>query len=156
MARPPLIVDLRTAVHRAIKENAAIRRDNIFLKVNGEALLVSIEVIPFRAEGGNQRLLLVTFDHVKAQRSEHEGDGERLSKGQPKSNSRNFGLELQRLRDELNSTKESLQAIIEEREAANEELKSANEEIQSSNEELQAPTKNSRRRKKSSKARMKN
>ena len=138
MARPPLIVELRTAVHRALKENAAIRRDNIFLKVNGEALLVNIEVIPFRAEPVDQRLLLVTFDHVNAQRSEHEGDGHRHSKVQPKSNSRDFGLEVQGLRDELNSTKESLQAIIEEREAANEELKSANEEIQSSNEELQS------------------
>ena len=138
MARPPLIVELRTAIHRALKENAATRRENIFLQFNGEALLVSIEVIPFRVEGGDQRLLLVTFDHVSAQLSKHEADGHRLSKGQPKSNSRNFGLEVQRLRDELNSTKESLQAIIEEREAANEELQSANEEIQSSNEELQS------------------
>ncbi len=138
MARPPLIVELRTAVHRALKENAAIRRDNIFLRVNGEALLVNIEVIPFRAEALDQRLLLVTFDHLKAERSEHEADGHRRSKGQSKSNARTFGLEVQRLRDELNSTKESLQAIIEEREAANEELKSANEEIQSSNEELQS------------------
>ena len=138
MARPPLIIDLRATIHRALKENAAIRRDNIFLKYNGETLLVNIEVIPFRAEGGDQRLLLITFDHVKAHRPGHEADGHRLSKGQPKSNSRSFSLEVQQLRDELNSTKESLQAIIEEREAANEELKSANEEIQSSNEELQS------------------
>ena len=62
MARPALIVELRTAIHRALKENAAIRRENIFLKVNGEALLVSIEVIPFRAEAMRQRLFLVTFD----------------------------------------------------------------------------------------------
>jgi two-component system, chemotaxis family, CheB/CheR fusion protein len=138
MARPPLIVDLRTAIHRALKENAAVRRADIFLKYDGEAVLVNLEVIPFRAEGREQRLLLITFDHVKAQRPEHEGDGHSLSKGRSKSNSHNRGLEVQRLRDELNSTKESLQAIIEEREAANEELKSANEEIQSSNEELQS------------------
>ena len=138
MARPPLIVDLRTAIHRALKENASIRRDNISLKYDGEALLVNIEVIPFRAEGAEQRLLLVIFDHVKAHRAEHDADEHTLSKGQPKSNSRNLGPEMQQLRDELNSTKESLQAIIEEREAANEELQSANEEIQSSNEELQS------------------
>jgi two-component system, chemotaxis family, CheB/CheR fusion protein len=138
MARPALIIDLRAAIHRALKENAAIRRENIFLKLNGDALLVSIEVIPFQPERTQQRLLLVTFDSKRAQEWREEGNGSKLAKQAGKTRPRNLAPEVGRLRDELNSTKESLQAIIEEREAANEELKSANEEILSSNEELQS------------------
>jgi two-component system CheB/CheR fusion protein len=138
MARPALIIDLRTAIHRALKENAAVRRENIFLKDNGGALLVNIEVIPFQPEDTQQRLLLVALDSIKAQERGQEGDGSKLAKQAGKARSRNLAFEVERLRDELNSTEESLQAIIEEREAANEELKSANEEIQSSNEELQS------------------
>ncbi len=139
MVRPPLVADLRTAFHRASKENAATHRDKVLLKLNGDILLVRIEIVPFRAEGANQRLFLVTFEHTKEQPSEQAGGGGKPPKTRaPKANSRSLALEIQQLRDELDSTKESLQAIIEEREAANEELKSANEEIQSSNEELQS------------------
>ena len=138
MARPALIVDLRTAIHRALKENAATRRENIFLKYNGEALLVDIEVIPFQPEAMQERLFLVTFDCTKAQQPVEEGDGSKLAKQTGTKRLGNLAPEMERLRNELNSTKESLQAIIEEREAANEELQSANEEIQSSNEEFQS------------------
>jgi two-component system, chemotaxis family, CheB/CheR fusion protein len=116
-----------------------MRRDDLLLKVNGDTLLVRIEVVPFRSETPNQRLFLVTFEHRTQQRSRHASDGGRdLKREAAKADPRIIMLEVQQLRDDLNSTKESLQAIIEEREAANEELKSANEEIQSSNEELQS------------------
>jgi two-component system CheB/CheR fusion protein len=139
MVRPPLVTELRTALHRAIKEDAAMRRDDVLLKVNGITLLVRIEVIPFRGETPKRRLFLVTFEHRTQQPSRHASDGGRnLKRDAAKADPRTLMLEVQRLRDDLNSTKESLQAIIEEREAANEELKSANEEIQSSNEELQS------------------
>jgi two-component system, chemotaxis family, CheB/CheR fusion protein len=138
MARPALVIDLRTAMHRALKENTTIRRENILLKHNGDALLVSIEVIPFQPEVTGQRLFLVTFDCIKARELREEGDDSKLGRQAGRTRLRNLAPEVERLRDELNSTKESLQAIIEEREAANEELKSANEEIQSSNEELQS------------------
>jgi two-component system CheB/CheR fusion protein len=138
MARPALMVDLRTAIHRALKENAATRREDIFLNDNGAALLVDIEVIPFQLEAMQERLLLVIFHCTKAQATVEEGDGRTLAKPAGTTRWRNLAPEVERLRSALSSTKESLQAIIEEREAANEELKSANEEIQSSNEELQS------------------
>ena len=137
MARPALMVDLRTAIHRALKENAATRRENIFLKYNGEALLVDIEVIPFQPEAMQERLFLVTFDCTKAQQPVEEGDGSKLAKQTGTKRLGNLAPEMERLRNELNSTKESLQAIIEEREAANEEIQSSNEEFQSTNEELE-------------------
>lgn len=134
MARSALVVDLRTAIHRALKENIAVRRENIPLKHNGYNILVHIEVMPFSAEVLGERLFLVTFEESKLTMPEEGAE----AKENPKTQTRTRALELERMRDELNSTKESLQAIIEEREAANEELKSANEEIQSSNEELQS------------------
>ena len=138
MARPPLVIDLRTALHRAMKENTSIRRENVPLQYNGSSVLVSIEVIPFVAEGMNQRLFLIAFESSHPPLADYEVEGQVDKKKVAKVSSRNLSAEVARLREELSSTKESLQAIIEEREATNEELKSANEEIQSSNEELQS------------------
>jgi two-component system, chemotaxis family, CheB/CheR fusion protein len=139
MVRPALVVDLRTAVHRAIKEDAPIRRENVPLKYDRQSVLVSIEVLPFREEGVSQRLFLIAFNHAQVQAPDAEEFIKPAGrKGLTKVQSRNLQREIVHLRSDLNSTKESLQAIIEEREAANEELKSANEEIQSSNEELQS------------------
>jgi two-component system, chemotaxis family, CheB/CheR fusion protein len=139
MVRPPLVTELRTALHRAIKEDAAMRCDDVLLKINGDTLLVRIEVVPFRSDTPKGRLFLVTFEHRTQQPSKHASDGRRnLKREVGGADARTLMLEVQQLRDELSSTKESLQGIIEEREAANEELKSANEEVQSSNEELQS------------------
>ena len=59
MARPGLVVDLRTAVHRAIKENSVVRRENVPLDRNGDSHIVNIEVTPLRMNG--DRLFFVTF-----------------------------------------------------------------------------------------------
>jgi len=135
MARPMLTLDLRAALHRAIKENSPVRRNNVLLKSDGESMLVDIEVMPLEMDEGGERLYFVTFQETKARGNGDGTDGE--GNGE-KSQTRLRKREIDQLHDELNLTKESLQAIIEEREAANEELKSANEEIQSSNEELQS------------------
>jgi two-component system CheB/CheR fusion protein len=131
-----LMVDLRTALHHAIKENIAVRRENVPLKNDGASRSVHVEVTPLRGEGSGERLFFVTFRDASSAVQEEsvvETKG-RAKNGQPPMRK----LEMERLHEELSSTKESLQAIIQEREAANEELKSANEEIQSSNEELQS------------------
>ena len=46
--------------------------------------------------------------------------------------------EVQRLRDELTSTRERLEAVISDKEAVNEELRAANEEMLSGGEEMQS------------------
>lgn len=135
LAKPMLVVDLRTALHRAMKENVSVRRENVLLKNNGDSLLVSMEVFPLRVETSGERLFFVTFEDTNLPEPE---EGSVAPASISKAQTRIRKAEIERLQDELNSTKESLQAIIEEREAANEELKSANEEIQSSNEELQS------------------
>jgi two-component system CheB/CheR fusion protein len=128
MVKHDLLVDLRTAVTRAIKLETVIRKEGICHNVQGKRKMVHLQIVPIRGVGG-ERFFLVLF----------EDGGVVESKNQTRVTSRSAAHgEVSRLREELGSTKESLQTIIEEQEATNEELKSANEEIQSSNEELQS------------------
>jgi two-component system, chemotaxis family, CheB/CheR fusion protein len=131
MARPDLLVDLRTAISRAMKTDSNIRREGIELRQNGKIKLLNLQVIPVRGADIDDRFYLVLFE-------ETPGPELKISKEKKSIQSKREEREGARLRDELSSTKESLQAIIEEQEATNEELKSANEEIQSANEELQS------------------
>jgi len=134
MVRPTLVVDLRAAIHKALKQNAPVRKEGIYLEQGGEHRLVDLDVLPFKVpSGGADRWLLVLF-RGQAVSTEPPATGEARHAVNAKGRS---ATEI-RLRDELRANKESLQAIIEEQEATNEELKSANEEIESSNEELQS------------------
>ncbi|HET9036231.1 MAG TPA: chemotaxis protein CheB [Myxococcaceae bacterium] len=128
LARPELHLDLRTATHRALADDAPTTA-RVGAKL-GEALgQVSVEVHPLRDPESGIRSLLVLF--------RGEGPGEVTEEpaqvAAPATDPRTEELER-----ELAGTREYLQATIEELEAANEELKSANEELQSSNEELQS------------------
>jgi two-component system CheB/CheR fusion protein len=134
MAREGLVLDLRTAVIKAIRQNARIRHEGIQLKQNGHIIEVNLEVIPFTVPPSDERFFMVAFEQVApARQVGKEKRGAAKDRREPVENT-----ELKRLREELASTRESLQAIIEEQEATNEELRSANEEIMSSNEELQS------------------
>lgn len=133
MVRPSLVVDLRTALHKAMKSNAHVRKEGAFVRFDGHAAPVVIHVLPLRLEPSDEKWYLVLFEQ-KAPMAEESPARAKAVKGK----ARVFVKEIESLRTELDSTRESLQAIIEEREATNEELKSANEEIQSANEELQS------------------
>jgi len=129
MARESLVLDLRTAINKAMKEDAPARQENVLLNHNRQLRFITIEAVPFRLTPSSERFFLVLFQETGAPVSESlpargRREGERR--------------EMSNLRQELATNKGSLQAIIEEQEATNEELKSANEEIQSSNEELQS------------------
>ena len=132
MARPSLAVDLRAAMHKALKQDVAVRKEGVILRRNGESREIQLDVIPFGIPGHDERWLLILFAERGAP---HETGPSSTQRG--KTGVGRIG-EAERLRRELQATKESLQAIIEEQEATNEELKSANEEIESSNEELQS------------------
>ena len=136
MVRTSLVVDLRTAIHEALKRGIAVRKDSVPLKINNHLSEVTIAVVPFGAPETREKWLLVLFDERRAiPESGEKADGGRRTAKAPAD--RRDG-EIQRLATELSTNKESLQAIIEVQEATNEELKSANEEIESSNEELQS------------------
>jgi len=134
MVRPGLVVDLRTAIHRALKEDDTVRKEGIPLKINGHPYEVTIAVVPFTLAHSGEKWLLVLFEEGRVIDTEKTLSLPKGGKASPDVRD----IEIHRLRSELGANKQSLQAIIEEQEATNEELKSANEEIESSNEELQS------------------
>jgi two-component system CheB/CheR fusion protein len=134
MARDGLGMDLRAAVSKAMKQNGRVRHEGARVKQNGQVLEVSIEVVPFQIPLSRESYYLVILDGSPSPGARAEP----AKGGKGRTRLSVEGLELKRLREELDSSRESLQAIIEEQEATNEELRSANEEITSSNEELQS------------------
>lgn len=135
MAREGLLAELRAAIHAARKQDAAVRREGIRVKTNGDSTLVNIEVLPF-VTATRERYQLILFEEAPPEAQAQAPAEEKPKKkgGPPASEARQSA----RLKRELEATREYLQSIIEEQEAMNEELRSANEEIQSSNEELQS------------------
>ena len=132
MVRPEFAVELRTAIHRAGKQDIPIRKEGILIKRNGHLNEVNLEVVPFKGQA-DERFYLVLFQESRVPDSEESATPASKAKSP-----RNGQLEAARLQRELQTTKGHLQSIIEEHEATNEELKSANEEVLSSNEELQS------------------
>jgi two-component system CheB/CheR fusion protein len=132
MTREGLTFDLRSAVHKAKKENAPVRRNNVKFSYDNENRIVDIEVIPIKnTQRAPEVYFLILFhgpDNTKEAGENHDfenQDTDDINK-------------LGKLEDELQATKEYLESIIEQKEAFNEELRSALEELQSSNEELQS------------------
>jgi len=136
MVRPEFAVELRTAIHRARKQDVPVRKDGVLIKRNGRLSEVNLQVVPFQGgpgEGGAaERYFLILFEQARVP------DAGAKSSPAPTKSTKSQTLEIARLRRELQTTKEYLQSIIEEHEATNEELKSAGEEVQSANEELQS------------------
>ena len=132
MVRPEFVVELRTALHHAKKQEIAVRKEGIRVHRDGQLWDVSMEVVPIKSDLG-ERFFLVLFQETP----EREPAGAKGGGRAPASVSRQSGEDA-RLRRDLQATKESLQSMIQEQEAINEELKSANEEALSSNEELQS------------------
>lgn len=127
MVRDELRIELRTAIHRAVREKKKIVHSNLRIRENGKAHAFSLIVQPLNPEAADG-LILVIFDPLKTKTEEEK------AKPGPSKVDRRIAI----LENELNSTKESLQTTIEELETSNEELKSTNEELQSTNEELQS------------------
>lgn len=142
MAREGLLYGLRTAMIEAKKTNAAVRRDNLRVKIGGRIHEVDLEIIPLIAAEGRHFLILfhdrsgVDLPVIlgAAAPNQHVAP----AKAGKSKTERDADLPLTRVQQELAASREYLQSIIQDLEAANEELQSANEEILSSNEELQS------------------
>ncbi len=131
MVRPELVLEVRTAINKAKKQEAPIRKDRIVFRHNGQSREISLEVTPIPQPGSGCQHYLVLFEEPGARPAQTPPPVKGRSKRPAES-------EVSRLGRELATTKEYLQSIIEDQEATNEELKSANEEVLSSNEELQS------------------
>ncbi len=145
MAREGLMLELRTAIHKARKENVPVKKEGLRVKYNSndEFRDVNVEVIPIKIKPPHlkERYFLVLFQDVipsvgleskKTKPREVKPGNKRQVKQKTEAR------QITKLKQELAATREYLQVLIEEQEATNEELKSANEEMLSSNEELQS------------------
>ncbi len=132
MAREGLAFELRNAIHKAIRDQVTINKENIPITTNDKQSLVMIEIIP----------LTDTVDPHYLIRFEKKDLITNLSvieKGAGKRGASNLDLtRVSDLEKELSQTREDMRSITEDMEASNEELQSANEELQSSNEEMQS------------------
>jgi two-component system, chemotaxis family, CheB/CheR fusion protein len=142
MARPGLMLPLRSAINKAKKQNTRARREHVRLEGAGKARMVNVEVIPLR--NLRERCFLVVFEDA-----DKAGPAPAASRGTPRlveppparadrapraaESRRNTLLEA-----ELAETRGYVQSIQEPHAAANEELQASNQEVQSANEELQS------------------
>lgn len=130
LAKKCVRVELRTAVHRAIKDRKELVRENIVLECDGEVQQINLIVRPLPEVGKDAGLFIVVFQELIPAPTAPV----------PTSLSHSELVDplVQQLEHELRTSKEDLQTTIEELETSNEELKSANEELLSMNEELQS------------------
>ncbi|RXJ45728.1 chemotaxis protein CheB [Gelidibacter gilvus] len=139
MAREGLGFELRNAIHKVTKNQAAVIKENVPMGRNsqndendeGKQYLVNIEIIPITDTV--ELHYLIRFEKTIVP---NEKEDKSASSGKTKADDaikRNEQLE-----KELAYNREDMRSITEDMEAANEELQSANEELQSSNEEMQS------------------
>ncbi|CCB66516.1 chemotaxis protein CheB [Hyphomicrobium sp. MC1] len=130
MAREGMRTKLRSAIQRAIQENARIVVQGGRIGGNHDAQAYSIAVQPTSSDG--EELLLICFidqplDDSKEARRSPAGDVPRVIE---------LEKELDATRTELEGAIHNLEISGEEQKAINEEALSVNEEFQSTNEEL--------------------
>ncbi|MGA8030187.1 MAG: CheR family methyltransferase [Bryobacteraceae bacterium] len=136
MARPSLALVLRDAIQRAVSEDVPVKVDHVNVRDGDMARELTLEVLPIQSAPPRKRCYLVLFlprPEAKPREITDEPTEIGIRTGADEK-----GREIDRLREDLGSTRLYLQSLIEERDARNQELTSAYEEIQSSNEELQS------------------
>ncbi len=143
-AREGMLLELRNAINRAKKENAAIRKQNVQIRIGNldsdgresasdgadHTRPINFQVVPFRVSDQNELYFMIVVEDAPTRTTAGKQRPSRVEK-------RDAGR-VAKLEQELSATKEYLQSVVETQEATNEELQSANEEILSSNEELQS------------------
>ena len=129
MARKGLRLDLRTAIHKAVKTGEQVIHENITVETERRVQSINLVVRPMVEAGAEPNLFMIVFQEL--------GPAvDRPAATQDTSNAATSDHIVQQLESELRLTKEHLQATVEEVETSNEELKSSNEELLSTNEEL--------------------
>ena len=129
MIRDDLAGKVRAALAEAAQTRAKVTRLGIRLGKGKVGPAIDLHVIPLSANGAMHYVVL--FEEVAH------------GVGVPEAASARGGTtevtgEVERLHDELTTTRERLEAVIADKEAVNEELRAANEEMLSSGEEMQS------------------
>jgi two-component system CheB/CheR fusion protein len=125
MARPLLLFDLRSLIHKAKKSAKPARKSGIKISVKEQVHYVDLQVVPL-TNPANQQLFLILFEEVPKPM---------VAVGQERDQTAKHN---QLLESEMAALQQDMHSLIEEQEAVNEELQSTNEEVVSSNEELQS------------------
>jgi two-component system CheB/CheR fusion protein len=133
MAREGLLVDLRAALNKAKKENAAVRKVGVRVRTNGHTREVNLEVTPLRRQSGGERFFVIVFQDAPSGHAKRGQGKTAVAKTMTGGSRENV-----RLKRELAETREQFRTLMEEHETVSEEFKSANEEVLSANEELQS------------------
>jgi two-component system, chemotaxis family, CheB/CheR fusion protein len=126
LAREGLRLELRTALHKAVKENRAVLQEQVAADVEGHPALLDLLVRPV-GSGASPDGFMVVFRERGA-----PPPGPSTAPGD------DADALVARLRGELRATKEHLQTTIEELESSNAQLKVSNDELVTVNEELQS------------------
>ena len=131
MVRPELLVDLRTAIHNAKKNDGPVRKQGTHFKQNGADRVVDLQVIPVKGRHPVESDYLVVFQ------SAAEPTTAPLVEAGLRDRKGRAAAETVRLERELSATREHLRALAEDYESSKEEMNAINEETLSSSEELQ-------------------
>jgi two-component system, chemotaxis family, CheB/CheR fusion protein len=134
LARGDLLIDLRTAINTARRDNVAVRKAGIRHRVQDQIWTTTIDVIPVHHAPSGERYFIVAFADATAPTPAAPAADSVATTGSQEPEQE----PIHALQQELTITREQLQLTIEEHVATTEELRAANEEIQSSNEELQS------------------
>jgi two-component system CheB/CheR fusion protein len=112
-------VELRSLIEQAYSERRSVTLTNVERRFqSGEIQYLDVVVTPLHDEANNPLGVSISFPDISAYHRVQE--------------------ELQRSREEVQTTNEELQSSNEELETTNEELQSSNEELETTNEELQS------------------
>jgi two-component system, chemotaxis family, CheB/CheR fusion protein len=131
MARRGLRMELRAAVHKAVRTGQVSVQNNVTIGTNGGKQTITVFVQPIRPEGASDPVYMLVFRDVGGIKPDAESAPAYASDDIESVN-------VSQLEQELRDAKERLQITTEELESSNEELKSSNEELSSINEELQS------------------
>jgi len=126
-------LELRSLIDRVQEEGRTARREDVVRSLPGEEKqLLDVTVAPLRGSAGRWLGVAISFIDV-TQRHRQQEELERS-----KQEVETTYEELQSTNEELETSNEELQSTVEELQTTNEELQSTNEEMETMNEELQS------------------
>jgi two-component system CheB/CheR fusion protein len=134
MAREGLQNELPIAFRKAMHNYEKFILKNVKIGANSDSLTVDITIQQIEKPLGLKGKIMVIFTDVPFDQEKTKRT--KKIKGDTTNLQTEFELEIQRLNEELQTTREEMQTSQEEQKSTNEELQSSNEELQSTNEEL--------------------
>jgi len=134
LLRPELRVDVRTALHQAVRERASVAVRDVPLDADGARVSVSVRPV-LRDDDPPRGFLLVLFEPSNETDAAPRAHLRLIAPSEAPVTQ--LEEELERVRRQLAATVEQYESQVEEAKASNEELQAMNEELRSAAEELE-------------------